>query len=187
MPQKAVGERGHSELWHRKPAFSGPLSGSVGWASDSWLWLRSWSHGSGDWAPCRALCWQCGACLGFSLSISLFAPTPTFLKKKTNKKQKKKPKLKTCILTILLIRCSEHVCRMWVKELFIWNCFLNCIKKNGRISNTSKDDLAIQNWKKIAGNRLFTNKLCGLKVNHAEVRNFLSFTGLIRVLQRNRT
>ena len=50
------------------------LGGSVSWASDSWCWLGSWSHGSWDQAPSQALCWQHEACLGFSFSLSLSAP-----------------------------------------------------------------------------------------------------------------
>ena len=40
-------------------------------ASDSWSQLRSWLHSSWDQAPHGALRWQCGACLGFSLPLSL--------------------------------------------------------------------------------------------------------------------
>lgn len=32
----------------------GSLSGSVGWVSNSWLRVSSWSHGSGDQAPRKA-------------------------------------------------------------------------------------------------------------------------------------
>ena len=32
----------------------GHLDGSVGWVSSSWFRSRSWSHGSGYWAPCQA-------------------------------------------------------------------------------------------------------------------------------------
>ena len=45
--------------------------GSVSKASDSWFQLRSWSHGSWVQVPSWALCWQRGACLGFSVSLSL--------------------------------------------------------------------------------------------------------------------
>ena len=52
----------------------GHLVGSVGWATNSWFHLRSWSHGSWDQALHQALCWQWGACLGFSLFPSLSVP-----------------------------------------------------------------------------------------------------------------
>ena len=45
--------------------------GSVGWASDSWFQLRWWSHGLWVRSPCWALSWWRGACLGFSVSLSL--------------------------------------------------------------------------------------------------------------------
>ena len=42
--------------------------------SDSWFWLRSWSHSSWDKTPHQALGWQHGDCLGFSLPLSLSLP-----------------------------------------------------------------------------------------------------------------
>ena len=51
--------------------FSGRPGGSVGWTSISWFRLGSWSHSSGDRAPCWALGWQCRPCLGFLLSLPL--------------------------------------------------------------------------------------------------------------------
>ena len=55
----------------------GRLGGSVSWASDSWFWLRSWSHSSWVQAPHWALCWQHRACLGSYLSpTSLSLPLP---------------------------------------------------------------------------------------------------------------
>ena len=54
--------------------------GWLGWASHSWFLLRSWSHGSWDQAWHQALCWQCRACLGFSLFLSLCLPPPPHLK-----------------------------------------------------------------------------------------------------------
>ena len=47
----------------------GCLGGSVGWASNYWFWLRSWSLVG--WSPNQAVCWQHEACLGFSLFLSL--------------------------------------------------------------------------------------------------------------------
>ena len=49
--------------------------GAPGWlTTNSWFWLRSWSRNSWVWGPCQALCWQCWACLGFSLYPSLSDP-----------------------------------------------------------------------------------------------------------------
>ena len=50
------------------------LGGSVGWASDSWFWLKSWSQCCGI-EPHVGLCTECGACLRFSLS-SCPSPRP---------------------------------------------------------------------------------------------------------------
>ena len=48
----------------------GGLGGWIGWASESWFQLRSWSQGCG--IEFRVgLCTDHGACLGFSLSLSL--------------------------------------------------------------------------------------------------------------------
>ena len=61
--------------------------GAPGWLSrlSIWLQLRSWSHSLWVRAPCWALCWQCGAWLGFILSLafiktqsSTFPPLPFF-------------------------------------------------------------------------------------------------------------
>ena len=68
----------------------GRLGGSVGSVSDSWFWLRSWSHGSWVQALCQALCWWCRVYLGFplplclplSLTLSLSQNKYTNLKKK---------------------------------------------------------------------------------------------------------
>ena len=46
------------------------LGGSVGWASDSWFRLRSWSQGRGI-KPHTGICAEYGTCLRFSLSLSL--------------------------------------------------------------------------------------------------------------------
>ena len=43
--------------------------------TDSRFQLKSWSHSLWDWAPHRAFHWQHGACLGFSLSLSLCPST----------------------------------------------------------------------------------------------------------------
>ena len=51
----------------------GHLSGSVGWASDSWFQLRSWSQGRGI-EPRIGLHTECRACLSFSLSFPLSLP-----------------------------------------------------------------------------------------------------------------
>ena len=59
--------------------------GSVSWVSYSWFWLRSWSHSSWVRASRGALCWQCGACLEFSLSPSLSALPPLALSLPQNK------------------------------------------------------------------------------------------------------
>ena len=50
--------------------------GAPGWLSrlSVWLRLRSWSRGPWVRVPHQALCWQRGACLGFSLSPSPSAP-----------------------------------------------------------------------------------------------------------------
>ena len=48
----------------------GHLGGSVGWLSDSWFQLRSWSHCCGIEPPI-ALYAEHRACLGFSLFLSL--------------------------------------------------------------------------------------------------------------------
>ena len=48
----------------------GHQGGSAGWASDSWFWLRSWPQ-CHEFEPCIRLCTELGACLGFSLSLSL--------------------------------------------------------------------------------------------------------------------
>ena len=55
------------------------LGGSVNWTSDSWFRLRSWSHSTWDGTPRWALCWQYGACLGFSISLSLCTSPPLTL------------------------------------------------------------------------------------------------------------
>ena len=59
------------QRWLKGKEPPGHLGGSVGYASDSWFRLRSWSHGPWAQAPHQALHWQHGACLGFSLSLSL--------------------------------------------------------------------------------------------------------------------
>ena len=43
---------------------------SIGWGSDSWFRLKSWSQGRGN-EPCGRLCAECGACLWLSLTVSL--------------------------------------------------------------------------------------------------------------------
>ena len=56
-----------------------PHLGAPEWlsqASDSWFQFRSWSHSSRVQALSRALRWQCGACLGFSLAFALASPLP---------------------------------------------------------------------------------------------------------------
>ena len=55
----------HPGQWHQINKYSntllktiyilGCLGGSVSWATDSWFWLRSWSHSSWDRAPYWAL------------------------------------------------------------------------------------------------------------------------------------
>ena len=69
-------------LWSQKhyvlPKYNGQtgircLGGSVSWASDSWFWLRSQSQGC-EIKPRVRLFTECGACLRFSLSLSLSAP-----------------------------------------------------------------------------------------------------------------
>ena len=63
----------------RRHEFRESLGDSVGWVSDSWFWLRSWSHGWWDRALHRAPCWQYRTCLGFSLFLCLCSsPTHTF-------------------------------------------------------------------------------------------------------------
>ena len=61
------------------------LGGSVGWVSDSWFWLRSWSQGRGIkphirlHTECRTyLRFSLSLCLSLSLSLS-FCPFPLFL------------------------------------------------------------------------------------------------------------
>ena len=49
-----------------KMVIIGAPGSSVSWASNSWFWLRWWSHSLWTQAPHWALCCQCGACLGFS-------------------------------------------------------------------------------------------------------------------------
>ena len=63
----------------------GHLGSSVGRASDSWFWLRSWSWGSWDRALHHALSWHRKTCLGFSLSPSLSASLLRVLSLKINK------------------------------------------------------------------------------------------------------
>ena len=46
------------------------------WVSDSWFQFSSWSHSSWDQDSCQASCWQYGACLGFSLPLSLSLSLP---------------------------------------------------------------------------------------------------------------
>ena len=64
------------------------------------LQLRSWSHGLWIWAPYRALHWQCGVCLWFSLSPSpSFSVSPLlslFLSLKIINKTKQKQKTIWC-------------------------------------------------------------------------------------------
>ena len=58
---------------HPMDSLMGHLGGSPSdQATNSWFWLQSWSHGSWVWAPHWALCWQHGACLTFSVSLSLY-------------------------------------------------------------------------------------------------------------------
>ena len=45
---------------------------SVDQASNSWFQLRPWYHNLWVYAPHPTLCWQHGACLGCSLSLSLY-------------------------------------------------------------------------------------------------------------------
>ena len=61
------------KLWWFKTSaiFRGAWVAQLVNQSDSWFQLRSWTHGSWDWALHQALLWRCGACLGFSLPISL--------------------------------------------------------------------------------------------------------------------
>ena len=70
MPRKKgkVVEKGKSLIFNKQY-----FKGAPGWLSQLSIQprLRSWSHGSWIWALCQAPCWQCGACLGFSLSPSL--------------------------------------------------------------------------------------------------------------------
>ena len=73
----------------------GCLGGSVGWVSDPWFRLRSWSHGWLVQALHHALRWQCRACFGSSLSFSL----PLSLSLKINIQKKKKKKEITLIST----------------------------------------------------------------------------------------
>lgn len=47
------------------------LGGSVSQESNPWFVLRPWSHRWWDGALSLALCWQCGVCLRFSVSLSL--------------------------------------------------------------------------------------------------------------------
>ena len=65
----------HVVVCVRSSFFLGRLGGSVSQAYNSWFRLKSWSHGLWVWAPHWALYWQCGACLGFSLSFFL-CPSP---------------------------------------------------------------------------------------------------------------
>ena len=58
------------------------IIGMPGWlssASDSWFWLRSWFQGH-ESELCGRCCNGCGACLRFSLSLSLCPPQPCLKK-----------------------------------------------------------------------------------------------------------
>ena len=57
----------------KNPGMGAWVAQLVEW-SDSWFRLRSWSHISWDQGPCGAPHWQCGACLGFSLSLCSSPP-----------------------------------------------------------------------------------------------------------------
>ena len=65
-----------------KKIVQGHLGGSVGEASDSWFWLRSWSHSSWHRALHRALCWAwshleiLSLSRSLSLSLSFCFPNP---------------------------------------------------------------------------------------------------------------
>ena len=85
----------------------GCLGGSAGWVSDSWFWLRSWSHSAWVGAPRRALHWQREACLGFSLSPSLcLSPTHAVSVSLSQKWINKKKILLNDGLTILTYELS---------------------------------------------------------------------------------
>ena len=63
--------KGKAKCWtKKKDAVLGHLNGSVGWMSNSWFWLRSWSQGCRIESRIR-LHTECGACLGFPLSLSV--------------------------------------------------------------------------------------------------------------------
>ena len=70
----------------------GHLSGSVGWASDSWFWLRLWSHGF-ETEPCIRHHAPQGACWRFSPSAppaSCALSVSNNLKKKEKKRKKER-------------------------------------------------------------------------------------------------
>ena len=67
--------------------FIGCLDRPVGSAADSWFQLKSWCHHLWVRALCWALHWQCGVCLGFSLSPSLSVSTPLMLSLSLKNKQ----------------------------------------------------------------------------------------------------
>ena len=73
-----------SHIFTKKFIFEGHLGGSVSWASNSWLQLRSWSQGCGI-EPCVGLWAEHGACLRFSLPLPL-TPALSKITKKLNKK-----------------------------------------------------------------------------------------------------
>ena len=67
------------------------ITGVPEWLSQLsvWLQLRSWPHGLWVQAPPRALHWQCGACLGFSLCPSATHSHSLSLSKQIDKNFKK--------------------------------------------------------------------------------------------------
>ena len=65
--------------------------------SESWFWLRSWSHDPWVRALHWALHWQCGACLGFCLPLSLSLPCLLSISLKTNENKLWKKSLSFCL------------------------------------------------------------------------------------------
>ena len=62
---------------HLRPFYDIGVPRWLSWLSIRLLvWLRSWFWGSCLQASCQAPQWQCGACLGFCLPLSL-CPSPT--------------------------------------------------------------------------------------------------------------
>ena len=99
--------------------------------SDSWFRLRSWSQGPWVQALCQSLYWQCGACLGFSLSLSLSAPSLLSLSKwicKLKKKQQSSP-LRGNIKTAVYTMPWEN--RIQICSYSFWSMFRDSFENKG--------------------------------------------------------